>query len=473
MKPFPFILFVVIAALAPSIVLQAQDVQAPKKLKSIELKDKGDQLLLQASGESNMVLASYDDSLNLVTKPFCIDQAAKQKEFYWLNDSIYIYWEQDNRFRTYFMANTEAKKSPMQLFLIQKVKGSFPKINWIQKQDVAIFYYTEKPSERSSPNLAVQVYKLHFNTLKVKPKLLEIKAGQGSFLEMHDFFSSDTGYVLLIKEQKLSKTEKRAFRPNAQFFLYWIGSSNQRKMYLTDNSSYVSNIRTRVYKHELYFTYLYSKRNPDVQDSLLLGYVPLDFGQIALTSTHALHDLTSRKGKMNYNPVHEGFRHLYIDYILPSPSGVTVVIENFKSSGDSRTGRSFYYGNLTVLHFNRGFMLSWNLDIPKNQYTLEDEGIYSGYSIILGESNIQFIFYHRPVRKPNTFLFNPKNVHRHSQIEYYEVDRNHGLYKREIFDVPKKYKFFAHTFLLKGPRIIGVFQKKGNLGLFGFPVKRG
>ena len=88
------------------------------------------------------------------------------------------------------------------------------------------------------------------------------------------------------------------------------------------------------------------------------------------------------------------------DIIQKKDGGYLVVFENYRhwieivhsSNGSTSTTRYFEYDEIFVQNYTPDGDVLWTAFIPKYQYTLNDDGRYSGYMLVVEEDKLHFIY---------------------------------------------------------------------------------
>lgn len=123
--------------------------------------------------------------------------------------------------------------------------------------------------------------------------------------------------------------------------------------------------------------------------------------------------LSDRKAEKIKTKVEKGknieLRKFNLDrIILRNDGGVVLIAEQFfldssnrrflDSFGDWRTETIYHYNynDIIVINIDPDGSIRWNATIPKRQYSSEDEGAFSSYSMLVAKGNLYFIFNDHP-----------------------------------------------------------------------------
>lgn len=107
----------------------------------------------------------------------------------------------------------------------------------------------------------------------------------------------------------------------------------------------------------------------------------------------------------------QGLAGFKVDEVIPTNDGGALVVSEqyFMNEVCSRDARGFvycnyyfYYNSIVVIRIDATGNILWNAIVPKYQFSINDDGYYSGYAMLAGKNNLHFVYLDQPKNLTNT-----------------------------------------------------------------------
>jgi ribosomal protein L14E/L6E/L27E len=144
-----------------------------------------------------------------------------------------------------------------------------------------------------------------------------------------------------------------------------------------------------------------------------------------------------------YESLTQYFAYQITDLLLNDREEVTLIAENFfryvnmrpttlSGAGGLTREEHFYFKNVIAVRANSEGVLMWNANIPKEQHTINDGGIYSSFMLIPYEDYFKLVYNDDPRNMDTGYSFVMKYAPAASTVVV-DVDQEGNISKRELF----------------------------------------
>ncbi|MBC7383931.1 MAG: hypothetical protein H7296_13250 [Bacteroidia bacterium] len=295
-----------------------------------------------------------------------------------------------------------------QTFAKNSKEGS--NFDFVKSEDESkILLYRNNPMVKGSKKESV-TYKMYDKQFKLLwHKKLDFDVDDKKYTILNYSVSND-GQVILLGRQDLTRKEKVRKMPSYKYLLYLYDGRKGNleeyelslgKLYITDIAYTIDNDHNK-----LAIAGFYSNKGPGYLTGTFYQRLDITTKKIEVEQTKEferdfmMDHMSERKVDKNKELANYDIRSL----IRRDDGGITMIAEQYfvivTSSTSSSNGRSvttytyhYHYNDIIVVNINNDGKIAWSLTIPKNQYSINDNGRMSSYSFQVYEDKMYFIFY--------------------------------------------------------------------------------
>lgn len=294
------------------------------------------------------------------------------------------------------------------------------------KSKIAIF--TNPPFKiRGSENFYVRIY--NENLEEQWNADIELTYRDRNFRIM-DFDVTNSGDVFILSVYDSNPNISLSSGRNLDYKLMRIQSGDHNKITefdlgLTDVSVHSLGIQCDLKDNQMSISGFYGKRNYYDMDGSLYLAVDQEKGEVTSSSLSSFSEEFVAQFNRNRLFKGRGIRKNFVfRQFMPRPDGGAYVIaEDYdvrvvttqNSRGATTTNYYYYYNDIIVLSIDKDGEVDWYAHIPKRQTSMNDGGYYLGYTFLMNEEGLHFVYNdHRKNakrwgKKPLRTITNAKN----------------------------------------------------------------
>lgn len=375
---------------------------------------KGDSLYVlkkqkSAFSSSGFIIQEFNQDLNKVREfdvkiPKSTNENSPRDVFI-LNNDIYAFYQSDNKISKTLSAKiinltTNEKHTIEELSYIKS--GNKPTFN-LNIDSLGVLLVTLPPFDKN----ANQSFYVKYFDNKLNPivsEKIELPYSSKNFTLVNSKATENSIYFLG------NSSSAKDFQNPQRFYLIRYNFQNKtlKEFELALKNKWITSATFELgQNNDLYVGGFYSNdRSFSVAGTFFLK-IDLSNNEIIQKSLKAFSDdflskfLPPRKIKKGGE-----LQSFYFDHFLISKNGeATFVAEQYYKSVSSFTDISsglinytttYFYNDIIVVHANEEGEIEWNVKIPKKQYSTNDNGIYSSYTLGYKNDEISIIFNDHP-----------------------------------------------------------------------------
>lgn len=406
-----------------SVPVQAQDIFYSKEQKfTFQNGDfsvvgwSGDRLYTYRASKEGFYLDAYNDSMRLMAT-IALDffpQKIYEARFFAMQDRIIVlYQAAQNNMVIQYAAMLDNKARMMQ----KPLPLDSVKMGWFSSQRQ---YYS---SVISGDKSKIAIFSLgrsrnrrqELSTVLIDKDLGMLAKGK-PFIQSDDDFS--LGQALLGNDGTLylsgySGSNARSYSGDAWLFKLSPDAQQFNSVTLPLGNNYVSSLYIKMddLKNEVYVGAFYSEKRSGNLEGLVYGLYLPEEDRFSVFKTIPFDDLLrnatdDRNKKKAFND------YVVRNLIVKNDGGFIMVAESFymttrtstygngygyyswynNNNYVSNVTREYHYGDIMVLDYNQNGERQWHNFIRKDQYSQEDEGLFSSYAMLNSGATLVFLF---------------------------------------------------------------------------------